>query len=83
VFERFDTEERMSVMSATAAINRRDLVGATIATPSFMLLTLGNARLIATFGNAAPVAAFAEPQIAEMFQMVNRRASLSAWEPRC
>jgi alkylation response protein AidB-like acyl-CoA dehydrogenase len=40
------------------------LMSATIATPSFLLLTVGNARLIATFGSAAQIAAFAEPQIA-------------------
>ena len=39
------------------------LMSATIATPSFLLLTVGNARLIVTFGNPAQVAAFAEPQI--------------------
>ncbi len=37
------------------------LMSATIATPSFLLLTVGNARLIATFGSAAQIAAFAEP----------------------
>lgn len=40
------------------------LMSATIATPSFLLLTVGNARLIVTFGTAAQMAAFAQPQIA-------------------
>ncbi len=40
------------------------LMSATIATPSFLVLTVGNARLIVTFGSSAQIAAFAEPQIA-------------------
>jgi alkylation response protein AidB-like acyl-CoA dehydrogenase len=39
------------------------LMSATIATSSFMLLTVGNARLIVSFGNAAQIAAFAQPPI--------------------
>jgi len=49
-----------SVYFATLGI----LMSATIATPSFMLLTVGNARLIVSFGNAAQIAAFVQPQIA-------------------
>ena len=40
------------------------LMSGAIAPASFVLLTVGNARLIAAFGNAAQIAAFAEPQIA-------------------
>ena len=40
------------------------LMGATVAAPSFMLLTVANARLIATFGNPRQIARFARPQIA-------------------
>ena len=40
------------------------LMSGTIATPSFMLLTVANARLIVNSGNAAQIEQFAKPQIA-------------------
>ncbi len=40
------------------------LMSANLATASFMLLTVGNARLLATYGTPAQIAAFAEPEIA-------------------
>jgi len=40
------------------------LMSGNLATASFALLTVGNARLLTTYGNAAQVVAFAEPQIA-------------------
>ncbi|WP_156678143.1 acyl-CoA dehydrogenase [Sphingomonas profundi] len=40
------------------------LMSGAIATPSFMLLTVGNARLIAAFGSPEQVDAFARPQAA-------------------
>lgn len=40
------------------------LMSANLATASFMLLTVGNARLLTTYGTPAQIKAFAEPQIA-------------------
>jgi alkylation response protein AidB-like acyl-CoA dehydrogenase len=39
------------------------LMAGNVGTASYVLLTVGNARLIANFGNAAQIAAFADPQI--------------------
>ena len=39
------------------------LMGGSIATASYMLLTVANARVIATFGNSAQIDRFAKPQI--------------------
>ena len=40
------------------------LMSANLGTASFTLLTVGNARLLASYGSAVQIAAFAEPQIA-------------------
>ncbi|HEY0942012.1 MAG TPA: acyl-CoA dehydrogenase [Steroidobacter sp.] len=48
------------VQSATSAI----LMSANVATAAYMMLTMGNARLISVFGTKQQIATFAEPQIA-------------------
>ena len=47
------------IVSASLA----QFMAASLATAAYPMLTMGNARLLATFGNAAQIAAFARPQI--------------------
>ena len=53
----------MELPSVVVSASLVQFMAASLATSAYPMLTMGNARLIATFGNAALVDAFARPQI--------------------